>query len=321
MGPFAALRTQKIDGFEELKEVVPGTRREIVQLGRGNVKGEIAHAMIGDLPINMASFNLGIRTKGGSHRDRIGIGLLAASANHVVRSSYDSRPGDVLVMQPGCEHENRYYGGASIIIVMASEGDIEASFGTESRMRDPTYWWRNHYKGDDEMVTSVIPQLQSLFGRLGDLSLTAEAAEFWKRAVIEAVTARVVAGVPSERDGPLPSVLKIVRQVEEYLDARPNEPIHISEICSHLHVPRRTLHRAFHEALGIGPIAFLRHRRLCAAHTALRAREDTRMVSNIAMQFGFQNLGRFAGYYHRLFGEYPSQTRQRHWPQLELPNR
>jgi AraC family ethanolamine operon transcriptional activator len=320
MGQFAALRTQKIEGFEELKEVVLGTRREIVQLERGKIKGEIAHAVIGDLPIDTASFNLGIRTKGGSHRDRIGIGLLAASANHVVRSSYESRPGDVLVMQPGCEHENRYYGGASIIVVMASEGDIESSFGTESRMRDPTYWWRNHYKGDDAMVTSVIPHLQSLLGRLGDLSLTAEAAEFWKRVVIEAVTARVVAGMPSERDGPLPSVLKIVRQVEEYLDARPNEPIHISEICGHLHVPRRTLHRAFHEALGTGPIAFLRHRRLCAAHTALRASEDIRTISDIAMQFGFQNLGRFAGYYHQLFGEYPSETRQRHRPQLDLPN-
>jgi AraC-like DNA-binding protein len=321
MGQFSAIRTQKIEGFEELEEVVRGTRREIVQLGRGKVKGEIAHAMIGDLPIDMASFNLGIRTKGGSHKDRIGIGLLAASAGHVVRSSYDSRPGDVLVMQPGCEHENRYYGGASIIIVMASEGDIESSFGTESRMRDPTYWWRNHYRGDDEMVTSVIPHLQSLFGRLGELSLTAEAAEFWKRAVLEAVTTRVVAGMPSERDGPLPSVLKIVRQVEEYLDARPNEPIHISEICSQLHVPRRTLHRAFHEALGTGPIAFLRHRRLCAAHTALRASEDIRTISDIAMQFGFQNLGRFAGYYHQLFGEYPSETRQRHRPQLDLPSR
>ena len=221
MGQFAALRTQKIEGFEELKEVVLGTRREIVQLERGKIKGEIAHAVIGDLPIDTASFNLGIRTKGGSHKDRIGIGLLAASANHVVRSSYDSRPGDVLVMQPGCEHENRYYGGASMIIVMASEGDIESSYGTEARMCDPTCWWRNHYKGDGEMVTSVIPHLQSLLGRLRDLSLTAEATEFWKRAVIEAVTTNVMAGMPSERDGPLPSALKIVRQVEEYLDARP----------------------------------------------------------------------------------------------------
>ncbi len=321
MGHFAALRRQTIEGFEELEEIVPGTRRELVQLERGKISGEIAHARIGDLSIDTASFNLGIRTKGESPRDRIGIGLLAASAGHVVRSSYKSRPGDVLVMQPGCEHENRYHGGASVIVVMASEADIASTYATEARMRDPSCWWRKHYKGNAETVKRTIPHLQSLLGRLGTMSLTLEAAEFWKRAVIEAVTANVAAGMSSERDGPLPSALKIVRQVEEYLDARPTEPIHISEICSHLHASRRTLHRAFHEALGTGPIAFLRHRRLCAAHTALRSGQDFQTISAIAMQFGFQNFGRFAGYYHQLFGEYPSDTRQRHRPLTDLRQR
>jgi transcriptional regulator GlxA family with amidase domain len=55
----------------------------------------------------------------------------------------------------------------------------------------------------------------------------------------------------------------------------------------------------------------LRHRRLCAVHTALREQENIRTISEIAMQYGFQNLGRFAGYYHQLFGEYPSDTRRR----------
>ena len=131
-----------------------------------------------------------------------------------------------------------------------------------------------------------------------------------------------MAGIPSERDGPLPSALKVVRRVEEYLDARPNEADpHLPSLQSTFMSPRRTLHRAFHEALGIGPIAFLRHRRLCAVHTALRAPRTSRTISDIAMQFGFQNFGRFAGYYHRLFGEYPSETRQPHRPRLDLPQR
>lgn len=311
MGQFATLQIQKIDGFEELNEVVVGTRRQVVQLEQGKIRGEIAHASIAGLPIDVASFNRGIRTRGGSHKDRVGFGLLAASGGHVVRSSYESRPGDVLVMQPGGEHENRYYGGASIIIIMASMDDIQTSFATEARMADVSSWWRKHYKGNSETVASVIPRMQSLFDGLVNASLTAEASEFWKRAVIEAVTVNVLNGMPSERDGPLPSALKIVRQVEEYLDSRPTEPVHISQICSQLHVSRRTLHRAFHEALDIGPIAFLRHRRLCAVHTALRAPKDIRTISDIALQFGFQNLGRFAGYYHQLFGEYPSDTRHR----------
>jgi AraC family ethanolamine operon transcriptional activator len=311
MGQFAALRTQKIEGFEELNEVVLGTRREIVQLERGKIAGELTHASIVDLPIDMATFNLGIRTRGGSHRDRIGIGMLTASDGCAVRASYESHPGDVLVMPPGNEHENRYYGGASIIVVMASVADIESSFSTEGRMSDPSFWWSGHFKGNAKTVANIIPHLQSVLGRLGNVSLSAEAAEYWKRAVIETVSANVMAGMPSERDGPLPSALRIVRQVEEYLDAQPTEPVHISQICGQLHVSRRTLHRAFHEALGIGPIAFLRYRRLCAVHTVLRAPANIRTISDVAMQFGFQNLGRFAGYYHQLFGEYPSETRQR----------
>jgi len=315
MGQFAALRKQKVEGFEELREIVLGTRREIVQLERGRISGEITHAMIGDLPIDMATFNLGIRTRGGSHRDRIGIGMLATSGGRAVRSSYESHPGDVLVTQPGGEHENRYYGGASIFVVMASLADIQSSFGTEGRMGDPSFWRQNHFKGNVETVVEVIPRLQSLLGRLDSVSLSAAAAEYWKRAVLEAVTAAIVAGMPSERDGPLPSALRIVRQVEEYLDARTIKAVHVSEICGQFHLSRRTLHRAFHEALGVGPISFLRDRRLCAIHTALRTPEDMRTISDIAMQYGFQNLGRFAGYYRQLFGEYPSETRQWHCPQ------
>jgi AraC family ethanolamine operon transcriptional activator len=126
------------------------------------------------------------------------------------------------------------------------------------------------------------------------------------------MSANVLEGKPSQRDGPLPSALKVVHQVEEYLDAAEPAPIHISQICSHMHLSRRTLHRAFNDALGIGPIAFLRHRRLCAVHTALREPNDIRTISDIALLYGFQNLGRFASYYRELFGEYPSETRRRH---------
>ena len=70
-------------------------------------------------------------------------------------------------------------------------------------MRDPSYWSRNHYKGDDGTVTSVIPHLQSLFGRLGDLSLTAGGRRVLEAGGDRGVTTNVVAGMPSERDGPL----------------------------------------------------------------------------------------------------------------------
>lgn len=311
MGQFASLRTQKIEGFEEFGEVVVGTRREVVQLQHGKLRGRVSHASIGSLRVDLARFNLGMRTKGASGAEGVVIGMLADSADRVTRSSYESEPGDVLVTPAGSEHENRYYGGGSVIIVTIPSDDISSSFQSEGELGDPAAWRRSHFKGNAYIVQNVVPRLHSLVARLGETPLEADAAEYWKRAVIEAMSATIISGTSSERDGPLPSSLKVVKQVEGYLDAAGPGPIHISEICRQMHLSRRTLHRAFHEALGKGPIAFLRHRRLCAVHSALRAPKDIRTISEIAMQFGFQNLGRFAGYYHRLFGEYPSETRSR----------
>jgi len=258
------------------------------------------------------TFNLGVKSRGESNKVRTTIGMLTASTNRVTRASYETRPGGVLVTPPGGENDNRYYGGASILVITMSPADIEATFSTEGALGDPTTWRSNYFKGNADTVQRVIPRLRSLVARLGerDLCLTVEAAAFWKQAIIEAMTANIVEGVPSERDGPLPSALRVVRQVEEYLDAQGAGPVHISRICGQLRVSRRTLHRAFHESLGIGPIAFLRYRRLCSVHTALRSDPPAdRTIADLAVQHGFLNVGRFAYYYRQMFGEYPSDTR------------
>ena len=85
--------------------------------------------------------------------------------------------------------------------------------------------------------------------------------------------------------------------------------MHISEICAQFNVSRRSLHRAFDDMLGLGPVTFLRRKRLCAIHSALMANTTaTATIGEIAMQHGFIELGRFSHYYRSLFGEYPSET-------------
>jgi AraC family ethanolamine operon transcriptional activator len=107
----------------------------------------------------------------------------------------------------------------------------------------------------------------------------------------------------------LPSALRIVNKVEDYFESNETRPLHISEICSALHVSRRTLHRAFHDGIGLGPVAFLRRKRLCSVRKILRSSDPMATnVARVAMEYGFANLGRFSGDYRQLFDEYPSQT-------------
>ena len=48
-------------------------------------------------------------------------------------------------------------------------------------------------------------------------------------------------------------------------------------------------------------------------HGAILIEGDRRTVTEIAMQFGFWHLGRFAGTYAAAFGCTPSETRRRVW--------
>jgi len=61
----------------------------------------------------------------------------------------------------------------------------------------------------------------------------------------------------------------------------------------------------------MGPVGYLRRRRLSAIQTALKRGDRATMpISDIAFEYGFSDPGRFAAYYRSLFGESPSQTRR-----------
>ncbi len=118
-----------------------------------------------------------------------------------------------------------------------------------------------------------------------------------------------VAALPPDGTSYLPSAMKLVRHVEDYLRAAGSRPVHVSEICSELRLSRRSLHRAFHEVFGLGPVTFLRYKRLCTIRSILReSTPDQTTVAKVAIEQGFIELGRFAQYYRAMFGEYPSQT-------------
>ncbi|KKB84372.1 hypothetical protein VW29_10420 [Devosia limi DSM 17137] len=83
----------------------------------------------------------------------------------------------------------------------------------------------------------------------------------------------------------------------------------VVDICLSLAVSERALLYAFHDCVGMSPQAYLRCCRLNQARAALLARDprDT-TVTQVAMQFGFLHLGRFAGDYKRIFEESPAAT-------------
>ncbi|MGE0712125.1 MAG: helix-turn-helix domain-containing protein [Planctomycetota bacterium] len=83
----------------------------------------------------------------------------------------------------------------------------------------------------------------------------------------------------------------------------------IVDVCREVKVSRRRLEYAFREYAGVAPLQYIRRTRLSRVRAALR-KGDRRStsVTEVALQFGFVHLSRFAQDYARMFGELPSQT-------------
>jgi transcriptional regulator GlxA family with amidase domain len=86
----------------------------------------------------------------------------------------------------------------------------------------------------------------------------------------------------------------------------------LADVCRETKVSVRTLSRTFASAHGLGPMGFLKQRRLEAANRALLAADPAEThVTDVSLRYGFSQMGRFAVEYRRAFHEPPSQTLRR----------
>jgi AraC-like DNA-binding protein len=300
-----------LDDFEGMQEAVKDTHFDILQIGRGKLSGAISYIGIDDFTLSLNAFSTGICARRTSADDKIMIAMLSSAADRVTQWSFDMAPADIVVIPPHADHHAVHCGASSYSVIRLDPDELPFVFGADPWLSDPENWRaENRYRASESGMIAA-RGLSLLADHLPrhtkDLSL--DAAEFWKRTIIECMAVTIRSSLPAEDRGHLPSAMKVVRLVEDYLEAASDRPLHISELCSRLGMSRRSLHRAFHEVFGIGPVTFLRHKRLCAVHSILKASmPGGTTVGEVAIQQGFVELGRFSHEYQVMFGEYPSQT-------------
>ncbi len=101
---------------------------------------------------------------------------------------------------------------------------------------------------------------------------------------------------------------QIVRRASEFVRTHAAEGIRIRDLSRAAGVSERTLRNAFHREHGVSPKQYELRERLRAVRQALCESAATATVTTIASEYGFFELGRFAGIYKHTFGESPSQT-------------
>ena len=303
------VRKTEFFDFEALQDAALDGPSEVVQLAQGKMTGALMHLAVGSIGISTGHFSHSVRGRGvlSDHRWMFTFFAKPARMQH-----FEVNPGNIVLLAPGREHFSSYPNANAYTSVFIAPGELLSFIASQPGARDAAVWREPESLLIGASSASAAAAVSTLVAALRDSTLSDDSAEFYKRNILQMLTAPVLDGV-RYRGVPLRhlSRVQLVHRVERYLAAAGNRPIHISELSELFRVHPRRLHRAFMDVLGVPPITFLRRKRLRDVHTVLSQGGPDVLVKAVAREHGFLELGRFAGEYQKQFGEKPSQTLKR----------
>ncbi len=99
-----------------------------------------------------------------------------------------------------------------------------------------------------------------------------------------------------------------VGQARDYIHEHLSEDISVSDIAARVGVTARTLQSGFRRTFNLTPAEYIRRTRVEALHRALLAADGSAGVTELMMNVGIVNFGRYAQYYREQIGVAPSAT-------------
>ena len=118
-----------------------------------------------------------------------------------------------------------------------------------------------------------------------------------------------------DNDRPAPMISAAVpwhvRRACAIIDANLDEILSIADLATKVGVSVRSLQNGFRQFKDSTPAEHIRLRRLTRLHEALQQDERHCSVTELMLDAGIANFGRFAHYYRQRYGCLPSETRRR----------
>ncbi|RLA38877.1 MAG: hypothetical protein DRR42_28025 [Gammaproteobacteria bacterium] len=107
---------------------------------------------------------------------------------------------------------------------------------------------------------------------------------------------------------PLRNRARALKRALDYIDAHPREALTVETLCIESASSLSTLERAFRERYAVSPKRFMLLQRLHHVRRALLQQTESRKIFEIANEYGFWHMSKFAMDYKKIFGQLPSQT-------------
>jgi AraC-like DNA-binding protein len=216
----------------------------------------------------------------------------------------DISPHRAITLAPGRRLEGRFSSDCEQIVVRIDKSAFQAHAGMRSVVLDPVI------DIGDRTLRPWLMHLETLISSPEVLRMIQSDRRI-STNYVNLLIRLLIAGHGRNNDTKertqCPAPASVFR-AEAFIAAHAREPITLQDIAAAARTPVRTLLYGFRRFRETTPMQFLRSVRLREARDRL-LRDRSRSIAAVALECGFNHLGRFSREYANKFGELPSATR------------
>lgn len=314
--PRATIQSVSLQDYDpdRLSAVVNGTRLDHAILGTGKCSARLQRMVTPSMNIDSGHYGFPVSVQGGFPPSRICFGVSWGSRAVAWANGCDLVRGSLQVYPEGTDLLYRAHADSGWVVISIDRKELQTSarthLGRELALPTTGFW---NLPAPMSLVARFLKLVHCRHA--GSVLEGASAAIFDSRlrlALVEVLgsgdadQAAEIERAVQHRAGIVRRGAQVIRRLVE--DRRGYSS---QELCRILGVSERNLQLHFKQSLGISPKAWFRRQSLNLVRSELlRTGPQGRTVTEVAVDFGFNHLGRFAGDYRKLFGESPSRTRQ-----------
>jgi len=299
-------------GYDEMEQFFVGTDLEHLRL-RGPVRGEsdMTTARLPGMTLDTGRWAWGIMTRGSTSGEHTTI-TIAPDATDTYFNGAPAGRGLIHTYGPNADIVARAPAGTRFAILSVESREIEAAARILGRSVDPvdTGHIDTRAGGTAARFERTVAAFARSVRRLRPGRIDAPTVKRFHDGVLMATLSFLGRGDPVDESRTHlrhQTALEIVLACDAHASERRYRSISSLDLSRVAGYSERRIRSAFREMAGMSPMQFMRTRALHEIRKDLICGAAS-SVTDSAMEWGFTELGRFAGAYRKAFGELPSET-------------
>ena len=301
------VRRAVVDEVDGLRQSIAGVEIEAIRTQLGPGPNRVLAADVGHFVFNSISQGFPTRSRTTIPDDVVIAAAITAAPPGSRWCEIELRPGSIIIYGPGTEHAAVNLPGLRFAFAIIRLDDLaQCADALMSSVATPPRGVVREVALTDATLPlkPALDFFEDAAGRNG-CSLQRPADDVARALVLAMTDGDCLQQIGTGR---MIDSRHVVHACIDYADATQRIPS-ITELCLAAHVSERKVREAFVREFDLPPSRYFRNWALEAAHRRLVMAEPAHeSVTDVAVDIGFDHLGRFAGHYRALFGEPPSAT-------------